>query len=42
MNIIKKELSNDINIFEIKQKIKPGGPLLLDQGHSSGNFVSNF
>ena len=37
-----KELSNDIKIFEIEQKIKPGGSLLLDQGRSSGDFVSNF
>ena len=37
-----KELSNDINIFEIEQKIKPGGPLLLDQWRSSGDFVFNF
>ena len=45
MNIIGKllkKLSNDINTFEIKQKIKPGGLLLLDQGRSSGDFVSNF
>ena len=32
----------DINIFEIEQKIKPGGPLLLNQGHLNGDFVSNF
>ena len=32
----------NINTFEIKQKIKLGGPLLLDQGCSSGDFVSNF
>ena len=38
MNIIRK-LSNDIKIFEIEQKIKPGGSLLLDQGRSSGDFV---
>ena len=46
MNIIgkllKRAISNDINIFEIEQNIKPGGSLLLDQGCSSGNFVSNF
>ena len=45
MNIIGKlgkELFNDINIFEIEQKIKPGGPFFLDQERSSGNFVSNF
>ena len=38
----RKELSNDINNFEIQLKIKPGNPLLLDQGRSSGDFVSNF
>ena len=35
MNIIGKllkELSNDINIFEIEPKIKPGGPLFLIRG----------
>ena len=45
MNIIGKLLKrafNAINIFEIEQKIKPGGPLLLDQGRLSGDFVSNF
>ena len=42
MNIIGKLLKRDINIFEIEQKIKPGRPLLLNQGHSSGDFVSNF
>ena len=45
MNIIEKLLKrafNDNNIFEIEQKIKPGGLLLLDQGRSSGDFVSNF
>ena len=45
MNIIRKLLKrvfNDINIFEIEQKIKPGEPLLVDQGRSSGDFVSTF
>ena len=36
MNII------GINILKIEQKIKPGRLLLLDQGRSSSNFVSNF
>ena len=45
MNMIRKllkELSNDINIFKIEQKIKPGELLLLDQGRSSRDFVFNF
>ena len=42
MNIIGKLLKraslNNINIFEIEQKIKLGGPLLLDQGRSKRRF----
>ena len=39
MNNIGKLLKRD---HEVKQKIKPGGLLLLDQGRSSGDFVFNF
>ena len=37
-----KNFSMKLTSLKLNKKIKPGGPLLLNQGRSSGDFVSNF